>query len=97
MFYYENGGAGELFCASADWMERNFFRRVEVAFPVRRDVHRARILQDLEIYLRDDTQAWDLGRDGLYLKIATCKDAPIASQAQLLAKYAAGQGPAIKL
>ncbi len=38
VFYFENGGEPELYCASADWMERNFFRRVEVAFPVQRDV-----------------------------------------------------------
>ena len=41
VFYFENGGEPELYCASADWMERNFFRRVEVAFPIRRDAHRA--------------------------------------------------------
>ena len=96
VFHFENGGAPEMYCASADWMERNFFRRVEVAFPIRRDVHRARILNDLETYLADDTQSWALGRDGLYSKVETSKDSPpIHSQAQLLAKYAAG--PMIKL
>ncbi len=39
VFYFENGGEPDLFCASADWMERNFFRRVEVAFPIRREHH----------------------------------------------------------
>jgi polyphosphate kinase len=96
VFHFENDGAPEMYCASADWMERNFFRRVEVAFPIRRDVHRARILNDLETYLADDTQSWDLGRDGLYRKVETSKESPPThSQAQLLAKYAAG--PMIKL
>ena len=95
VFHFENGGAPEMYCASADWMERNFFRRVEVAFPIRRDVHRARILNDLETYLADDTQSWDLGRDGMYSKVETSKDSPVNSQSQLLAKYAAG--PTIKL
>ena len=95
VFHFENGGSPEMYCASADWMERNFFRRVEVAFPIRRDVHRARILHDLETYLADDTQAWDLGRDGMYSKVETSKESPTSSQAQLLAKYAAG--PTIKL
>jgi polyphosphate kinase len=95
VFYFENGGAPELYCASADWMERNFFRRVEVAFPVRRDAHRERILKDLETYLADDTQAWELGRDGRYSKVETSKDAPVNAQAQLLGRYAAG--PTIKL
>ncbi len=72
VFYFENGGTPELYCASADWMERNFFRRVEVAFPVRRDAHRTRILNDLETYLKDDTQSWELGRDGIYSKVPTC-------------------------
>jgi polyphosphate kinase len=91
VFYFENAGAPELFCASADWMERNFFRRVEVAFPVRREVHRARILHDLETYLKDDTQAWELGRDGVYSKVPTCAEMPTSAQSQLLMKYAAGQ------
>jgi polyphosphate kinase len=90
VFYFENGGTPEMYGASADWMERNFFRRVEVAFPIRRDVHRARILHDLETYLKDDTQSWELGRDGLYTKIEASKESPVAAQAQLLAKYAAG-------
>ncbi|HUI62033.1 MAG TPA: RNA degradosome polyphosphate kinase, partial [Steroidobacteraceae bacterium] len=60
VFYFENGGDPELYCASADWMERNFFRRVEVAFPIKRRSHRERILRDLDIYLSDNTQAWTL-------------------------------------
>ena len=55
-------------CASADWMERNFFRRVEIAFPVREQTHRERILRDLNSYLADNTQAWTLGRDGSYTR-----------------------------
>ncbi len=95
VFYFENGGSPEMYGASADWMERNFFRRVEVAFPIRREVHRARILTDLETYLADDTQSWDLSRDGIYRRVETSKELPVNSQAQLLAKYAAG--PTIKL
>ena len=66
VFSFENGGEPELYCASADWMERNFFRRVEIAFPVRRASHRERILRELSIYLGDDTQAWILGAAGKY-------------------------------
>jgi polyphosphate kinase len=90
VYYFHNGGNEQLYCASADWMERNFFRRVEVAFPIRRDAHRARILNDLDTYLADDTQSWELGRDGFYTKVETSKDAPVNAQNQLLAKYAAG-------
>ena len=64
VFYFENGGEPELYCASADWMERNFFRRVEVAFPISRKSQRERILRDLDICLRDNCQAWQLRPDG---------------------------------
>ena len=99
VFYFANdeanGGASELYLASADWMERNFFRRVEVAFPVREATHRKRILRDLNFYLADNTQAWSLGRDGAYTR---CErgDAPAReAQGTLLARYAAGSAPVI--
>ena len=68
-------------------MERNFFRRVEVAFPVRREAHRERILRDLETYLRDDAQAWSLGRDGRYVRAGGGHS---VAQSGLLERYAAG-------
>jgi polyphosphate kinase len=99
VFYFlnEDGSsddASELYLASADWMERNFFRRVEVAFPVREQTHRARILRDLNFYLADNSQAWTLGRDGDYTH---CErgEAPVRdAQATLLGRYAAGSAPA---
>jgi polyphosphate kinase len=98
VFYFSNdGGAGgesELFLASADWMERNFFRRVEIAFPVRENTHRERILRDLNSYLADNTHAWTLGRDGRYERAPTEPPARDA-QGALLTRYAAGSTPAI--
>ncbi len=90
VFYFENGGEPEIFCASADWMERNFFRRVEVAFPLRRQSHRERILEDLETYLRDDIQAWELKPDGVYTHVKPHAETPLSAQVQLLASYSAG-------
>src|SRR3954464_1923613 len=89
VFFFASGAARELYLASADWMERNFFRRVEVAFPVREETHRERILRDLNQYLADDTQAWALGRDGRYTQLQRGAE-PHDAQAELLAKYAAG-------
>ncbi|MGH8299600.1 MAG: polyphosphate kinase 1 [Steroidobacteraceae bacterium] len=89
-FYFENGGEPELYCASADWMERNFFRRVEVAFPIQRPSHRQRILDDLTRYLGDNSQAWDLLPDGRYQRLSPGKEPPRSAQAQLLANFAAG-------
>ena len=96
VFYFENGGEPDMFCASADWMERNFFRRVEVAFPIRRSEHRARILRDLEMCLRDNCQAWLLQPDSRYERITRDEnERAVNSQAELLAAYAAGPTVAV--
>jgi polyphosphate kinase len=94
VFSFENGGEPELYCASADWMERNFFRRVEVAFPVRRPSHRERILRELDIYLHDDTQAWILSADGQYARAAhPVGGRHVDAQAELISLYATGAMP----
>jgi len=84
-----------MFCASADWMERNFFRRVEVAFPIRRREHRERILHDLNVCLKDNCQAWELKPDGHYERIHCGSARACNAQAELLAAYAAG--PAVSV
>jgi polyphosphate kinase len=93
--FFGNGDDSELFLSSADWMERNFFRRVEIAFPVREQTHRDRILRDLNLYLADNTLAWQLERDGAYTRCerggAEMRDAQVA----LLGRYAAGSAPVI--
>jgi polyphosphate kinase len=94
VFYFENGGEPEMFCASADWMERNFFRRVEIAFPILRDSHRERILRDLDLCLRDNVQAWELQSDGSYKRVERRPDEkPLIAQNELLGIYAAGSNP----
>jgi polyphosphate kinase len=92
VFYFENAGAAQMYCSSADWMERNFFRRVEVAFPITRLEHRERILRDLNAYLKDNSQAWLLGADGTYVLAAPRDEAPLSAQGELLARYAAASG-----
>ncbi|HKC17363.1 MAG TPA: polyphosphate kinase 1 [Steroidobacteraceae bacterium] len=90
-FWFENAGRPQLYLASADWMERNFFRRVEVAFPVTQTRLRTRIRADLECYLTDTSNAWLLQSDGSYLQASTLPDATAGAdaQAQLLETYAA--------
>ncbi|HKJ96045.1 MAG TPA: polyphosphate kinase 1 [Gammaproteobacteria bacterium] len=66
VFYFANGGEPELFCGSADWMERNFFRRVETCYPIEAPELRERVMHDLECYLRDNWQAWIMNPDGSY-------------------------------
>jgi polyphosphate kinase len=88
-YYFHNGGEEELYCASADWMDRNFFRRIEVMFPIlNRDLKR-RIIGDLDIYLADNSQAWELIADGSYNLLRPAADAPtVSAQTKLLAELA---------
>ncbi|HXN10551.1 MAG TPA: hypothetical protein VN859_04860, partial [Steroidobacteraceae bacterium] len=73
--------------SSADWMERNFFRRVEIAFPVLREQHRDRIFRDLEAYLADNVNAWELRADGTYERVTPGRDAPREAQQMMLERY----------
>jgi polyphosphate kinase len=68
-YYFHNGGNEEIYCASADWMDRNFFRRIELMFPIRDEGLKARIIADLDTYLADNAQAWELRADGRYAKL----------------------------
>lgn len=89
VYYFDNAGASELYCSSADWMGRNFFSRVEVAFPIRREAHRLRILRDLDTYLWDNTHAWILGADGSYRRTKPGVEPPVSAQQELLETYSA--------
>jgi polyphosphate kinase len=95
VFYFENGGEPDMFCASGDWMERNFFRRVEVAFPIRRERHAERILRDLDFCLKDNCQAWKLQPDGRYTRIGRGSERALSAQSELLTVYAAGPTMAV--
>jgi len=66
VFYFHNDGEPEVWCSSADWMERNFFKRVEIAFPIETKKHQQQIINELDYYLRDNSQAWLLLEDGTY-------------------------------
>ncbi|UOG91846.1 MAG: polyphosphate kinase 1 [Candidatus Thiothrix sulfatifontis] len=87
VFYFQNAGDEELYCSSADWMPRNFFRRVEVAFPILDRVLRQRIIHEaFELHLQDNTQAWELQADGTYVRQqpANAETANSNAQQQLL-------------
>ncbi|WP_049631267.1 polyphosphate kinase 1 [Cellvibrio sp. pealriver] len=90
VFYFENNGNPELFCSSADWMLRNMFHRVETCFPIKHKKIRDRIIEDMELYLQDNTHAWLLQEDGSYLPTQP-KDGedPIDAQAILLERWSA--------
>lgn len=85
VYAFENGGDWEVFASSADLMNRNMFRRVEICFPVENKRLQGRILQDLNLYLNDNTQAWILQSDGSYQQLQRAEDEePIQAQAVLM-------------
>ena len=84
VFYFENDGNPELYCSSADWMERNLFRRVETCFPIEDKKLSARIMSELELYLTDNTQAWILQNDGSYVRETPGDNPPVCAQLDLL-------------
>jgi polyphosphate kinase len=88
VFYFHNDGDYELYLSSADWMGRNFFQRVETAFPIEDKNLRQRILKEgLELYLTDNYEAWVLQRDGEYKRSRPGQNRRIKSaQRSLLAK-----------
>ena len=67
-FCFQNDGADEVWVGSADWMPRNFDRRIEVTIPIENPEHRGTIRRLLELMLEDNRQAWDLQPDGSYLQ-----------------------------
>ena len=67
IYYFRNGGADDVYLSSADWMGRNLFRRIEVAWPVLDGKLKQRVLDEgLRPYLEDSAEAWVLGPDGAY-------------------------------
>jgi polyphosphate kinase len=70
-------------------MERNFFRRIEVAFPIEDKAHRERVISELELYLADNEQAWTLSADGTYNR-PTQRSGGVSAQRSLLRRYAEG-------
>jgi polyphosphate kinase len=67
IYYFRNDLAHDVYLASADWMNRNLFRRVEVAFPVLdRALKRRVISEGLNPYLKDNSNSWELDSDGNY-------------------------------
>src|SRR6266446_5327413 len=70
IYYFENAGQREVYLSSADWMPRNFFRRVEIAFPVEQPALRDRIIDDvLPKFLHDRVKARELQPDGSYRRL----------------------------
>ena len=85
VYYFHAEGADLVFTASADWMDRNLNRRVEVATPITKPEMKQRILSEaLEMALEDNTHAWTLRSDGRYQRTSDKRKAPFHLQQSLL-------------
>ncbi len=88
VFYFHNDGKPLLYCASADWMPRNLFSRVEACFPIEEKRPRDQIIKlGLKNYLADNTQAWVLQPDGSYIQAKPGNAKPRSAQQILLENY----------
>lgn len=74
--YYFANSSTPLYCSSADVMERNLQRRIEIAFPILKKKWANRILDELELLLADKQQTWELQSDGSYLKLEPDSNGP---------------------
>ncbi len=89
VFYFLSGGAEEVYLASADWMDRNFFRRIELCFPVLDPALKRRVIREgLLPYLEDNAQAWTMHADGGYELLSPRRGRRRAAQEELLATLA---------
>lgn len=87
VYWFANDGEPEIYCASADWLERNLLHRVEAAFPILDPELAGRVYREaLQNYLDDNLNAWELGAGGEYRKCVPAQgETPHSAQAALLA------------
>lgn len=84
IFYFFNEGAEDIYLSSADWMPRNLDRRVELMFPVEDEACRARVMEVLDIELKDTMRSHWLCADGTYHKFDLRGKKKIDSQIELI-------------
>jgi len=91
VFYFRNDGADDVYLSSADWMDRNFFRRIELGFPLLDPKLRRRVIREgLRPYLEDNCQAWIMDGDGGYKRLKSTRGKRRSAQEELLALLATG-------
>ena len=92
IFYFENGCRPEVYVGSADWMPRNFFRRIELVFPIEDGVLRERLKREvLDVQLADTAKARLLQTDGTYRPALPADGSPPrCSQSEFIASATDG-------
>jgi polyphosphate kinase len=97
IFYFCNDLKHDVYLASADWMDRNFFRRIEVCFPVLDKKLKKRVIDEgLKVYLQDNCQSWDMDGEGHYRRKKPRRAALKCAQDRLLAQLASPQVKAVQ-
>ncbi len=85
IFYFDNGGSPEIYLSSADWMPRNFRRRIETMFPVVDPGLKKRLHDEVLTTMRkDNVKGWELGPDGSYARVQPDGRAALRSQARFM-------------
>ncbi len=85
VFYFYAGGTEKVFLSSADWMERNFFRRIEIAFPILDKRLKRRVINEgLQVYLTDNQQSWEMDANGGYHPKRVGRSRPRSAQNELI-------------
>jgi polyphosphate kinase len=88
VYRFHADGADRIYLASADWMERNLYRRVETAFPILDPLLKKRVIEEVfHLYGRDDAQTWAMASDGSYHKRPALSDTPFNAQNHLLSVF----------
>jgi polyphosphate kinase len=89
VFWFKNDGSDDVWLSSADWMDRNFFRRIEICFPVLDPRQKRRVIREgLKPYLEDNCQAWVMSADGRYRRLKPNSGKRNAAQEELLSLLA---------
>ena len=95
IFYFRNDGQEDVFLSSADWMERNFFRRIETCIPILDKRLKVRVIKEgLRTYLADNVQSWEMNADGEYARKTSRGGIRRSAQAQLIELLASPAKPA---
>ncbi|MDR2838144.1 MAG: polyphosphate kinase 1 [Azonexus sp.] len=85
ILYFLAGGEERVYLSSADWMERNFFKRIELAFPILDPKLKRRIINEgLKLYLADNQQGWDMNAQGAYPRRRNSRSKPHNAQGELM-------------
>ena len=84
VYYFLNAGDEEFYCSSADWMDRNMFRRNESCFEIRQKAMKEQLRNHLDLFLADNSQAWVLSGDGKYTRLTPDAEERVSAQETFL-------------